>query len=344
MQKRFRTIITYLFFLGLGIFLVWWSVKDLTPDDRSQIRAAFRNARYWLVVPVFLILLASHAVRALRWKLLIESMGYQIRTRNTVFAVLIGYLANQAVPRLGEVLKCTVLARYEKVPADKLIGTIILERIVDVLSLLAVFGITLALQPHIYTQLINAIFDRTPQPGEPEAIPGWVIGLALAGIITVVTIIWMIRKKKNVSDLLELFRKIIRSIWQGVSTVQHLKKRWTFLAYTLALWSMYLVAGFLGFFAFRETTGYGIPEAFTILSAGSIGMVATPGGIGAYAYLIQKSMQVYGLNEGVALAFGWILWLAQTTVILLGGLLSFIALPYYNKKKLSGEKDGPISA
>ncbi|MCB0741660.1 MAG: hypothetical protein KDB92_11575, partial [Chitinophagaceae bacterium] len=99
---------------------------------------------------------------------------------------------------------------------------------------------------------------------------------------------------------------------------------------------IYLLGGYFGFLALKETNMYGIREAFTVLSAGSIGMVVTPGGIGAYAYLIQKTMQLYGLNEGIALAFGWILWLAQTAVILVGGLISFVAIPYYNKKRIFG--------
>ena len=107
MNKRFRTILQYGFFLGLGIFLVWWSVKDLTGEDRLQIKASLKTARYWLLIPVFGILFLSHLLRALRWKLLIEPLGYKPSTTNTLFAVFIGYLANQAVPRLGEVLKCT---------------------------------------------------------------------------------------------------------------------------------------------------------------------------------------------------------------------------------------------
>ncbi|HEX4875939.1 MAG TPA: lysylphosphatidylglycerol synthase transmembrane domain-containing protein [Chitinophagaceae bacterium] len=337
MNKRIRTIFTYLFFLGLGIFLVWWSIKDLTADDKSQIKAALKTARYWLVLPVFIMLFGSHLVRALRWKLLIEPMGYKPSTANTFFAVMIGYLANQAVPRLGEVLKCTVLARYEKVPADKLIGTIILERVIDAVCLLTVFGITLAIQPDIYAQLIDTIFNSSAKNGETKHIPKYIIGLALLGLLALIIASWMIRKKKNFSDLWMVFKKIGSSIWQGLSAIQHLKRRGYFITLTLILWTLYLTAGYIGFFALQQTTGYGFREAFTVLSAGSIGMIATPGGIGAYAYLIQKTMQVYGLNEGIALAFGWILWLAQTTVILLGGLVSFAAIPYFNKHKKHSE-------
>lgn len=334
MNKRIRTILQYIFFFGLGIFLVWWSIKDLSHDDKSQIKAALKTARYYLIIPVFLILLLSHFLRALRWRLLISSLGYSPSRTNTFFAVMIGYLANQALPRLGEILKCTVLARYEKVPADKLIGTIILERLIDVLTLLLVFGITLAIQPDFYSQLIDAFF-HSPQKGEVKKTPTYIIGLIAIGIIGLCIGLWMIIKKKKINDLLAIFKKISRSIWQGISAVQHLKKRGQFILLSVAIWTLYLAGGYIGFMALHETQQYGIKEAFALLSAGSVGMVVTPGGIGAYVLLVEKTMQIYDLQKGVALAFGWILWLAQTIVVLTGGLISFVALPYFNKRKQS---------
>ncbi|HMT75240.1 MAG TPA: lysylphosphatidylglycerol synthase transmembrane domain-containing protein [Chitinophagaceae bacterium] len=335
MSKRFKTILQYIIFLGFGLFLAWWSLKDLTADDKSQIRDAVKNARYWLVVPVFIILILSHYVRAIRWRLLIESIGHHTTKTNAFFAVLIGYLANQAVPRLGEILKCTFLARYEKVPADKLIGTIILERIIDALCLLIVFGITLMIQPDIYGKLIDAIFNGEDKHGDTKGISSVLVTGIVAGLAILVIAIWMIKNKKTFADLLNSIRKIGQRIWNGVSAVQHLKKRGQFLIYTLLLWGLYLSGGYLGFLAFQQTEQYGLKEAFTILSAGSVGMIVSPGGIGAYAYIIEKSMQVYGLNKGIALAFGWILWLAQTAVIVLGGIISFVFIPYYNKKRTS---------
>ncbi len=332
MNKRLRTILQYCFFLGLGIFLVWWSIKDLSADDKSHIKSALKTARYWLLIPVFILLLLSHLIRAIRWRLLIEPLGYKPSISNTFFAVMIGYLANQAVPRLGEVLKCTVLARYEKIPADKLIGTIILERLIDAITLLIVFAITLLIQPHLYSQLTDAFFS-SPANVEKKKIAGWIFGLIILGVLLIILTIWMIKKKKNLMDLKLLFKRIITSIVQGISSIRHLKKRKQFIFLSILIWTIYLMGGYIGFLALQETENYGIKEAFTVLSAGSIGMIITPGGIGAYAWLIQKTMLLYGLNEGIALAFGWILWLAQTTVILIGGLISFVALPYYNKRK-----------
>lgn len=332
MKKRLGIILQYLVFLGLGFFFVWMSVKDIDDEKWLQIRFALKHARYYLVAPVFIILILSHYTRALRWRLLIESLGYTPDKANTFFAVMIGYLANQGVPRMGEVLKCTILARYEKIPADKLVGTIILERLIDAISLIIIFGITLVIQPGLYTQIIDQVF-HTSNAGEEKGIPGFVFLLAITGIIAIIIAVWMIRNRKNFSDLLAALKKTGRRIWQGLSAVRHLKKRGQFLLLTILMWSLYLCGGYIGFQALLETEQYGIREAFTVLSAGSIGMVISPGGIGGYAYLVENTMLLYGLQQSIAAAFGWLLWIAQTVVILIGGLVCFILLPWYNKRK-----------
>ena len=332
MKKRTLTILQYTFFFGLGLFLVWWSIKDLSHDDVSQIKQSLRHARYFLIIPVFVVLILSHYIRGLRWRLLIEPLGYPVKKTNTFYAVMIGYLTNLAFPRLGEVIRCTVLARYEKAPVDKLIGTVILERIIDSLCLLLIFGITLAVQPGIYAQIINTFFHSSSD-AEVKKHPYLLLALILFGIIILIIAAWMLIKKKNFSDLTDVIKKIIRSIWEGISTIQHLKKRMQFIFLTVVIWSLYLGCGYIGFFALQETSQYGIKEALTILSAGSIGVIATPGGIGAYPVLLEKTMQLYGLQKGIALAFGWILWLSQTVVLLAGGLFSFVAMPYFNKNK-----------
>jgi uncharacterized membrane protein YbhN (UPF0104 family) len=334
MKKRILTILQYLIFLGFGIFLAWLSLKDINRDQRREIENSIAHARYWLVVPVFAVLLLAHFMRAMRWKLLIRSLGYHPKIQNTFFAVLIGYLTNLGVPRLGEVLKCTLLARYEKIPADKLIGTIILERLIDALTLILVLFITMVIQPTIYTDLINAFFHHSHERHKRK-IAGWILALIIIGIIAAGIFLWMIIKKKTIADVGAFLKRIGRSVWQGISAVQHLRNRGIFLFYSASIWFLYLFAGYLGFYAFQETQahGYGYKEAFSILSAGSIGMTIMPGGIGAYPLLIEKTMWIYGLEEGVSKAFGWILWIVQTAVILLGGIISFVLLPTFNRKK-----------
>lgn len=336
MKKSTGVILQYLFFFGLGIFLVWWSIKDIDGDSWLQIKNALSNAKLYLIVPVFIVLFSSHYVRALRWRLLIESLDYRPSKTNTFFSVLIGYLTNMAVPRLGEIMKCTMLSRFEKIPAEKLIGTIILERIIDAICLLIVFVITLIIQPGLYNRLATEVFSISSGGEKDKAIPSYLLTLIVIVVVAIIISIWMAVKKKTIADVKTLLQNILQRVWQGLNAVQHLKKRSQFIALTVLLWSLYLCGGYIGFYAFQETEQYGVKEAFTILSAGSIGMIVTPGGIGAYAYLIESTMQLYGLNSTIAIAFGWILWIAQTIVILIGGLLSLVLLPIYNKKKLSG--------
>ncbi|MEO5564626.1 MAG: lysylphosphatidylglycerol synthase transmembrane domain-containing protein [Chitinophagaceae bacterium] len=332
MNKRLGTILQYLFFFSLGFFFVWMSVKDIDNEKWRQIRISLKHARYYLVIPVFAILILSHYTRALRWRLLMESLGYMPDKANTFFAVMIGYLANQGVPRMGEVLKCTVLSKYEKIPVDKLVGTIILERLIDAFTLLAVFGITLLIQPDLYDQIINHVFN-SPEDETVKKISGLLLLLIIMGIVILLIAVWMIRKKKNFSDLGAAIKRIAARIWQGLSAIRHLKKRGQFILLTLLLWTLYLSGGLIGFQALEETQQYGIKEAFTVLSAGSIGMIVSPGGIGGYALFIEGTMILYGLKQSIAMAFGWLLWISQTVVVLLAGLLSFILLPWYNKRK-----------
>ena len=331
MKKSLSTILQYLLFLGLGLLLVWFSVKDIDGESWQQIRDSLREAQFILFVPVVFILLFSHFIRALRWRLLMEPMGYQPNKANTFFAVMIGYLANQVFPRLGEVLKCTLLARYEKIPADKLVGTIILERLIDAICLLVVFGITLLIQPGLYGRLLSGVFQGEAATSDTNGIP--YLGLIIAGLVLLAIFIWMRIKRKTFGDLITLFRKIASRVWQGLTTIRHLKKRSLFIVYTITIWACYLSGGYIGFFALRETSVYGVREAFTVLSAGSIGMIITPGGIGGYALLIERTMMLYGLSQPIAAAFGWLLWIAQTLIILIGGLASFALLPWNNRKK-----------
>lgn len=330
MSQTLRSILRFAFFLALGIFFVWWSVKDLTQSDTLQIRSALGEANAWLAIPGFFVLLFSHWVRALRWRLLIQPLGYNPSKANTFYAVMTGYLANQAIPRLGEVLKCSTLARYEKIPLDKLIGSVILERLIDTLCFLLIFLLTIAFQPDLYDAMVHTFFESGPGKGKGHL---WIYALAVSGLIAVAVLIWMVVSGKNFRYIFKQIKNIIARIWQGLTAIRHLKKRWTFLFYTAMIWLLYAICGYIGFIAFDEMQQYGIKEMMMVLCAGSIGMVATPGGIGAYAFLLQKTMQLYGAGSGVALAYGWVMWLMQILVVLAGGLFSLIALPIRNKTR-----------
>jgi uncharacterized protein (TIRG00374 family) len=157
MKKQLVTAFQYFFFVGLGIFFVWLTVKDITANDWQHIKSSLLNGRHILIAPVLFMLLLSHYLRALRWKILMEPLGYKPGTFNTFAAVMIGYLVNAGVPRLGEVVKCTILSRYEKSACDKLVGTIVVERAVDLVCLMSVFCSLCCFKGHISWRLCKPV-------------------------------------------------------------------------------------------------------------------------------------------------------------------------------------------
>jgi uncharacterized protein (TIRG00374 family) len=332
MKKSFLTIVQYLFFIALGFFFVWLSVKDINYAQWLQIKDAIRRARHWIVIPVVLMLLLSHYSRALRWKILMEPLGYKPSTFNTFATVMIGYLVNTGVPRLGEVVKCTLLSRYEKLRADKLVGTIVMERAVDVVCLLIVFLAAIIFQGHIIGEVVYNAFGKffTDRTGH-TSISKLVIGLSL--IILFFTILYFILKRFGHIDAIAKIKEILRGILHGLSSIRFIKHKGLFLFHTVLIWVLYLLSTTAGIFALQETAHLGIGGGLTTLVMGSVGMIVSPGGIGAYALVVAKLMKLYGLDEDtIGAALGWLLWSVQTVIILVGGVIFFSLFSHYNKK------------
>lgn len=333
LRKRILSILQVAFFLALGIALVWWMARKITTDQWTQIDASLKQARYWLLIPVFFVLIASHYLRALRWKILMEPLGYAPKSFNVFNAVMIGYLTNLAVPRLGEVLKCTVLARYEKVAPDKLVGTIVAERAVDVVCLLVTFLITVLLQVNIVGDYAATALQKLAESSSGSF--SWMrMSITLLLMVLVLSgLYWLLKTFRHIS-FIQKTQSILKGVWSGLISIRYIKNRGLFILYSIGIWTMYWLGCRIGFYALQEVSHLGVKEAFSILSFGSIGMLApTQGGIGAYHYVVQQILVLYNISEGIAFAFGWILWIAQTIVLLIGGLFSFIVLPIYNRSK-----------
>jgi uncharacterized protein (TIRG00374 family) len=331
LKKRIILAAQFLFFLGLGLFLVWWMARGIDEKGWQQIRTSLKQANYWLFVPVFAMLLLSHYIRALRWKILMEPLGYKPGTFNVFNAVMIGYLANLAFPRLGEVLKCTLLARYEKVAPDKLVGTIVAERAIDLVCLITAFVVTILLQIDTVGAYALSLLQNTFNRGGKEF--SWLrTGMILGIIVSFIFISYWLLKRFSHIRIIERIKNVIKGIWHGLNSVRYIKQRRLFIIHTILIWSLYFFSSRVGFYAMEEVSHLGTREAFSILSFGSIGMIATQGGIGAYQFIVQEILMLYGLSQITGFTFGWILWIAQTLVILLGGLICFILLPIINRK------------
>jgi glycosyltransferase 2 family protein len=339
MNKKLLSVLQYILFLGLSIFLVWWSVKDISDKGWDDIKNAFRNANYLLIIPVMITLLLSHFSRALRWKILMEPLGYKPRVFNTYMAVLIGYMANLAIPRLGEVLKCTILARYEKVPADKLVGTIVAERAFDVLCLVLVIVITIATQADVIGGYLNETLNKIVQTKAGAFSTSRII-ILLAVLLVAVLAGVIIFKKFSHSNFIKKIKTIFEGIWHGITSVRYLKNKGWFIFHTIFIWTMYLLSVQIGFWAMKETSIYGIPQALSVLTMGSLAMIVpAPGaGLGVYALFVQNTMLAYGLKETLGFAFGQLMWSVQFFFALLSGFIALSILPYFNKSITVNEK------
>lgn len=342
MKNKILNILKYLAFLGLGVFLVWWSLHQIPPEKWEEFRTAFSTARYGLLIPVFFILSLSHVLRALRWKMLILPLGYNPSLINTFFAVMIGYLANLAVPRLGEVLKCTILAKYEKVPAEKLVGTIVAERAFDLVCLILVFILAFALQFQLIGDFGLHLLKRLflSKSGNFNTVK---ISVAVAAIVAVVVVIKLLFRQFSHIPFIISIRKIIKGIWMGISSIKDLKHKWAFIFSSLGIWAMYLLGTWIGFHATVGTAGLSLDTAVSALAFASIGMIITPGGIGAYAYFLAKVLELHDIPFAIGFANGTLQWFAQFLIIILVGFISLGLLPYFNKKSNKHEKAGSNS-
>ena len=243
-----------------------------------------------------------------------------------------GYLANLAVPRLGEVLKCTILARYEKVPAEKLVGTIVAERAVDVISLGIVFFLALITQFDVLgaygTELFRQLFENKRGSFSPLRI---IIALVVLLLILLAIRIWF-RQFSHLKVVI-LAKKILKGIWEGLSSIGKLKNKRAFILYSVGIWGLYIFGTWIGLLATSGTSHLGLQHAVAALAFGSIGMIVTPGGIGAYAYFIAKVLEQNDIPFETGFANGTLQWFAQFIIVVIVGALSLLLLPVYNKKK-----------
>lgn len=331
MKKQLLSVAKYVFFLGLGIFLVWWSLRQIPADKWDEFKNSLATAHYELMLPVVLILALSHLLRALRWRILIQPMGYKPGVTNSFFAVMIGYLANLAVPRLGEVLKCTALARYEKIPAEKLVGTIVAERAIDVISLLLIFFITLLAQSSVLAaygrELLEQLFNKSS-----NSFTGPTLLVVLGIFLLLIVALRVVFKRYAQRAVIQRMRKIISGIWEGLISIRKLEQKGLFIVYSIGIWFLYAAGTWVGLKAMDGTSHLGWDVAIAALAFGSIGMIATPGGIGAYALLIGKILEKNGVLYEVGLANGTLQWFVQFLVVVIIGGASILLLPIHNKK------------
>jgi uncharacterized protein (TIRG00374 family) len=328
--RHFISFIKVVLPLGLGIFLIWYFYGTLTPTDKQEILNAFGRANYFWIYISLIFAILSHISRAWRWKYTLRPLGYEPNIVNSFFAVMIAYLVNMAVPRLGELSRVGVMSQYEKMPFEKVLGTVLAERLADLIILLAFATLVLFIQMEIIGGLVQEIIAAISAKFSSTTV--LMIGLVLIGGMS--SLLYLFFNKQIQHPFLMRTRSFIFGLLEGLKSIWTMRDKWAFIAHTIFIWFMYLMMFYICFLALPETKEVPVGGILTAFVLGGFTVVLTNGGIGAYPLAIQAVLLLYDVDRNTGGAFGWIVWTAQTAMIVLLGALSFAFIAPFNKMRL----------
>ena len=320
-MKKIKSLLKVILPLAVGFFFVYLSYNSTSEEDRILIYSHIQKADLRFVMLSVFFGILSHLSRAYRWKYLLSPLGYQPRFINSVLAVLIAYIANLGIPRSGEILRATTLSSYEKIPFEKTFGTIVAERLVDLLILMGFVLIALVLQFDIIWSILSEKKISTVQI---------VIGLAF------VIIGYIILKKLFTLSQNPLIIRIKNFFWglaEGIMSLKNMPNKGRFIGHTLFIWLMYLAMFYVVKWTVPETASLGMNAILPAFVVGGLAISATNGGIGIYPFSVALVLAAFKISNESGLAFGWIMWTSQTLMIIVFGSLSFFVLPLVNRQQ-----------
>ena len=321
MKKQIGKWLTILIPLFIGIGIIYYQYTTLTSEEIRKIKISFQKANYYYILLSLLIACVGYWSRAYRWKFALNHLGYQTKFSNNFFTVCVSYLVNLTVPRSGEITRAALLKKYENVPFDKALGTIVAERIVDLLIfLLFVFVGFVSQFDKIYQFLLSENVSFL------LLIYSAIIGLVL---FIVFILIWIYAEWEIILKLKKKFSGLI----EGITTVYKMKDKWKYLFHSFFIWFSYLMMFYVAIFALPETTEIGFDVVIMGFIFGSLAVGFTNGGLGAYPFSIALIFSLYGITKDVGTAFGWLVWTSQTILAILLGLISYVLLPVLNRNK-----------
>lgn len=320
MASPFKKIASLTIPLLIGIGLIYYQYTNLTSEQLENIKLYFKNADYMYVFLSLCIALVGYWERAYRWKYSLNHLGYNTKLYNNFFAVGVAYLVNLTIPRSGEVTRAVLLKKYEKVPFDKGFGTIVAERVVDLLIFLLFVFIAFILQ---FNTISDFIF-RNISPSKLILIGSFGFVLSILFLL-----IWFRSNWKIIGKIKEKFAGLI----EGMTSILIMKDRWKYLFFSFFIWLSYLMMFYVCIFAIPETADISFSIVIMGFIFGSVAIGFTNGGIGAFPISIQTVLLLYGINKGAGAALGWIIWTSQTLLTVLLGLLSYLLLHFFNKHK-----------
>jgi glycosyltransferase 2 family protein len=329
LTPKTKKILKKLLYPTVAILLVLWVYNKVQPNE---VLADLKGANYFWVALAALAGLFSHFIRAVRWKLLIEPMGYKARVRTSFYAVMVGYTVNYATPRVGEVVRCALKSKTDDIPVDKLVGTVFTERVFDLLVTLLVTIIAVFSQYQLIEDFVMKALNSAEGSGTGKLyILG---GLALAGIAGLLVYLWL-KKRENNPLLIQKVIDFLDGLFEGAKSIFKLKRPWLFLLYTVIIWLMYFLVSYLIFFALDGTSHLGLDAAVTTLIVATFAVIIpAPGGLGSFHYFVPQGLLLYGINISLGTSYAIISHGSQMLMILIAGGLSMLMIWLEERKAL----------
>ena len=300
----------------IGVFCIYYSFKDIS---FSEFKEYFTKINYlWVFIGIFIGAL-SHISRSYRWKFLIEPLGYKLGFINSVLTVFSAYLINYTIPRAGDIARGTMISKYENIPFEKAIGTIVAERAVDVISILVIIMIGLIIE---FDKISNKLTDFLEQSDFSTLLWSSLI------VLFIVTSLYLIIKRFKFYKKIKLF---LTGLIDGVTIIFRMKKRNQFIFHSVFIWVMYVLMFYFTSKAFVGLNQVSFFELMISFTLAALSIMFSNGGIGIYPLAVEESLGWYGVQSTIGLAFGWVMWLSQTLMVVIFGGLSLFILPFINR-------------
>lgn len=315
-----RKILIYIAFLGLAGGMMWYLYKDISWEN--DVKPSLQHANWMWICISFVLGYSATVLRGLRWNLMLEPMGYKANVWTSIHSVAFGYCMNNLIPRSGELARCTLLNRAEKIPVDKLIGTVILERIVDVFLLATVIFLAFVVKADALHALLNSGNSGEAQAGNSTS--NLLLYLLIAGILGLIAFIVVIKYFQKIPFVQKVL-EFIKGMMEGLKTIFKIKKQLLFWFYSMGIWFLWLMMAYCSMSALPETAHLTFADTIFFTAAGSLGMIVpTPGGAGAFHGMAVAAFKALNYSAEAGKIYALISWSLKTTFDILVGAIGFM--------------------